>query len=155
MSESKEPIRLRQRKMTTWNISLYLDIYLNGKRTYEYLKMYLIPEQTRADREKNKETLKLADAVRAKRVIELRNGQYGFKNTTFGKLRFFDYYRELCEKRLGEERRGNYLVESSPRYRGVQTRGGGQGWHAEDSQASSAIKCSSLKETSSITIKLS
>ncbi|MDO4368630.1 MAG: Arm DNA-binding domain-containing protein [Bacteroidales bacterium] len=44
--------------MTTWNISLYLDIYLNGKRTYEYLKMYLIPEQTRADREKNKETLK-------------------------------------------------------------------------------------------------
>ncbi len=89
--------------------------------------MYLIPEQTRADREKNKETLKLADAVRAKRVIELRNGQYGFKNTTSGKLRFFDYYRELCEKRLGEERRGNYLVESSPRYRGVQTRGGGQG----------------------------
>lgn len=127
MSESKEPIRLRQRKMSTGNISLYLDIYLNGKRTYEYLKMYLIPEQTRADREKNKETLKLADAVRAKRVIELRNGQYGFKNTTSGKLRFFDYYRELCEKHLGEERRGNYLVESSPRYRGVQTRGGGQG----------------------------
>ncbi|WP_373731529.1 Arm DNA-binding domain-containing protein [Bacteroides heparinolyticus] len=102
MSESKEPIRLRQRKMPTGNISLYLNIYLNGKRTYEYLKMYLIPEQTRADREKNKETLKLADAVRAKRVIELRNGQYGFKNTTSGKLRFFDYYRELCEKRLGE-----------------------------------------------------
>ena len=48
MSESKEPIRLRQRKMPTGNISLYLDIYLNGKRTYEYLKMYLIPEQTRA-----------------------------------------------------------------------------------------------------------
>lgn len=108
MSESKEPIRLRQRKMPTGNISLYLDIYLNGKRTYEYLKMYLIPEQTRADREKNKETLKLADAVRAKRVIELRNGQYGFKNTTSGKLRFFDYYRELCEKRLGEESRGNW-----------------------------------------------
>ena len=108
MSESKEPIRLRQRKMPTGNISLYLDIYLDGKRTYEYLKMYLIPEKTRADREKNKETLKLADAVRAKRVIELRNGQYGFKNTTSGKLRFFDYYRELCEKRLGEESRGNW-----------------------------------------------
>ncbi len=108
MSESKEPIRLRQRKMATGNISLYLDIYIDGKRTYEYLKMYLIPEKTRADKEKNKETLKLADAVRAKRVIELRNGQFGFKNKTTGKLRFFDYYRELCEKRLGEESRGNW-----------------------------------------------
>ncbi len=44
MSESKEPIRLRQRKMATGNISLYLDIYIDGKRTYEYLKMYLIPD---------------------------------------------------------------------------------------------------------------
>lgn len=50
--------------MPTGNISLYLDIYLNGRRTYEYLKMYLVPELTRADREKNRETLKLADAVR-------------------------------------------------------------------------------------------
>ena len=44
MADSKEPIRLRQRKMPTGNVSLYLDIYLNGRRTYEYLKMYLVPE---------------------------------------------------------------------------------------------------------------
>lgn len=54
MADSKEPIRLRQRKMPTGNVSLYLDIYLNGRRTYEYLKMYLVPELTRADREKNR-----------------------------------------------------------------------------------------------------
>lgn len=108
MAESKEPIRLRQRKMPTGNISLYLDIYLNGRRTYEYLKMYLVPELTRADREKNRETLKLADAVRAKRVVELRNGQFGFQPTTSPSIRFFDYYRAMCEKRLGTESRGNW-----------------------------------------------
>lgn len=108
MAESKEPIRLRQRKMPTGNISLYLDIYLNGRRTYEYLKMYLVPELTRADREKNRETLKLADAVRAKRVVELRNGQFGFQPSTSPSIRFFDYYRAMCEKRLGTESRGNW-----------------------------------------------
>lgn len=44
MGKSKEPIRLRQRKTASGNITLYLDIYLNGKRSYEYLKLYLIPE---------------------------------------------------------------------------------------------------------------
>lgn len=108
MAESKEPIRLRQRKTTSGNISLYLDIYLNGKRTYEFLKMHLIPERTRADRERNRETLKLADAIRAKRVVELRNGQFGFQNRPSASIRFFDYYRAMCEKRLGEESRGNW-----------------------------------------------
>ena len=108
MAESKEPIRLRQRKTASGNISLYLDIYLNGKRTYEFLKMHLIPERTRADRERNRETLKLADAIRAKRVVELRNGQFGFQNRPSASIRFFDYYREMCEKRLGEESRGNW-----------------------------------------------
>jgi len=41
MGKSKEPIRLRQRKTASGNITLYLDIYLNGKRSYEYLKLYL------------------------------------------------------------------------------------------------------------------
>ena len=108
MGQSKEPIRLRQRRTPSGLISLYLDIYLNGRRSYEYLKMYLVPEKTRADREKNRETLKLADAIRAKRVVELRNGQYGFNNQLSINTRFFDYYRTMCEKRLGEESRGNW-----------------------------------------------
>ena len=40
----KEPIRLRMKELANGNKSLYLDIYRDGKRTYEYLKMYLIPE---------------------------------------------------------------------------------------------------------------
>ena len=60
----KESIQLRQRSTPAGNVSLYLDIYRNGKREYEYLKLYLIPEKSRADKEKNRETLKLAEAIK-------------------------------------------------------------------------------------------
>ena len=108
MIQSKEPIRLRQRRTPSGLISLYLDIYLNGKRSYEYLKMYLVPEKSREAKDKNRETLRLADAIRAKRIVELRNGQYGFRSGFATNTRFFDYYRSLCEKRLGSESRGNW-----------------------------------------------
>ena len=50
MGQSKEPIRLRQRKTPAGLISLYLDIYLNGQRSYEYLKLYLIPETNKVEK---------------------------------------------------------------------------------------------------------
>ena len=108
MGNSKEPVRLRQRKTPSGLISLYLDIYVDGRRSYEYLKMYLVPEKTRADKEKNKQTLLLADAIRAKRVVELRNGKYGFNDGRKTNVRFFDYYESLCEKRLGADSKGNW-----------------------------------------------
>lgn len=105
MGNSKEPIKLRRRKTKSGNTSLYLDIYLNGERTYEYLKLYLTPERTRADKDKNRETLQLAEAIKSKRIVELRNGEFGFKNGFATETLFFDYYKSLCEKRLGEESR--------------------------------------------------
>lgn len=38
----KEPVKLREKKLANGNVSLYLDIYRNGKRQKEYLKLYLI-----------------------------------------------------------------------------------------------------------------
>lgn len=106
MEKSKEPIRLRRRKMASGNTSLYLDIYIGGRRSYEYLHMYLIPEKTRADKEKNRETLQLAEAVCAKRIVELRNGVYGFQDKFATNTRFFDYYKAMVEKRVGSH--GNW-----------------------------------------------
>ncbi len=99
MDKSKEPIRLRKRILKTGNTSLYLDIYHNGKRSYEYLNLYLVPEKTRADKEKNKDTLRLADAVRAQRVVEFQNGRFGFDDGYKLDTNFLDYYRMMCEKR--------------------------------------------------------
>ena len=69
--DPKEPVRVRYKKLANGNQSIYLDIYRNGKRTYEFLKLYLIPEKTRADKEKNKETMRLANAVKAQRIVHL------------------------------------------------------------------------------------
>jgi integrase len=100
--DAKEPIRLRQRKTKTGLISLYLDIYLNGERSYEYLKLYLIPEKNRADREKNRMTMRLAEDVRAKRMVELRNGQFGFDSVQNRKILFYPYYISIMERKERE-----------------------------------------------------
>ena len=107
----KETIRLRK-KATTGNtgvMSLYLDIYRNGKREYEFLKLYLVPELTKADKKKNDETMKLAEAIKGKRTVELMNGEYGFKSQYKTDTPFFEYYSAMCEKRFNNtESRGNW-----------------------------------------------
>ena len=94
---SKDPIRLRERLLKNGNVSLYFDIYIDGKRSYEFLNLYLVPEKTRADKEKNKETLRLADAIRASRIVELQNGRFGF-NSNKSDVNFLEYFRSIYEK---------------------------------------------------------
>ncbi len=108
MGKSKEPIRLRQRRTKTGLISLYLDIYINGQRSYEYLKLYLIPENNREDKRKNQETLHLAETIRAKRMVELQNQEFGFKSPYKEDTNFYDYYMALCEERFKTEAQGNW-----------------------------------------------
>lgn len=105
----KEPVRLREKKLANGNVSLYLDIYKSGKRAKEYLKLYLIEETNAAAREQNRRTLATAQAIKAKRMIELQTREYEFtkeyKTDTF----FLDYYRKMCEKRhQNPESQGNW-----------------------------------------------
>lgn len=48
----KEPIKVRTKKLVNGCQSIYLDIYMNGRRQYEFLKLYIIPEQNQADKKK-------------------------------------------------------------------------------------------------------
>lgn len=89
----KEPVRLREKELSNGNISLYLDCYDNGKRKYEFLRLYLIPERTREDKLKNEYTLRLANAVKAKRIIEMQNNKFGFSNAGINReADFFLYF---------------------------------------------------------------
>ena len=40
----KEPVKVRTKKLADGSESYYLDIYMDGKRSYEFLKLYLLPE---------------------------------------------------------------------------------------------------------------
>ncbi len=95
----KEPVRLREKVLANGNISLYLDIYRNGKREYEFLKLYLIKEKTPLDRKQNEQTLLTAQAIRSKRQIEIQNGEYGFTKQFKIDTPFLWYYRKMCEDR--------------------------------------------------------
>ena len=64
-------VTLRQRKKGD-KISLYLDYYGDGKRDYEYLQLYIIPEPekgklTKEQKEENRKTMILAEAIRSDR----------------------------------------------------------------------------------------
>lgn len=100
MKKAKEPIKLRSRLTKNGSKSMYLDIYIDGKRSYEYLKLYLIPERTKQDKEKNKETMRLAEAIRGKRMVDLQNGRFGFEGHYKQDIMFLDYYRTMCERKF-------------------------------------------------------
>lgn len=70
-SDPKEPVRVRFKKLANGNQSIYLDIYRNGRRTYEFLKLYLVPETSRKDKDKNKETMRLGLGGHAAPVFPL------------------------------------------------------------------------------------
>lgn len=101
MATVKEPVKLRKRLMPSGITSLYLDIYVNGKRSYEYLHLYLTNGKSREDKERDRKTLLLAEAIRAKRVVEVQNGRYGFANNSKSKANFVEYYESLIEKKVG------------------------------------------------------
>ena len=62
-------ITLRQKDLENDNKSLYLDIYENGKRKFEFLSLYLLPEINDEIKARNQETLKRAQEIRAERIL--------------------------------------------------------------------------------------
>lgn len=62
--KSRAGVHLRRRPRRNGTTALYLDYHRDGHRVNEYLKLYRIPENSRADKAKNRKTLKLAEALR-------------------------------------------------------------------------------------------
>lgn len=105
----KEPVKLREKVLKNGSISLFLDIYSNGRRHKEYLKLYLIKATTQAEKEQNRETLATAQAIKAKRQIEIQNGQYDFTRQFKEDILFLPYFREMIEERgKNADSKGNY-----------------------------------------------
>lgn len=77
MAGLKEPVRLRVKRLKDGAQSLYLDIYSEGERSYEFLKLYLLPGDTPDIKKRNDETMKIANTIKARRVLELQTARAG------------------------------------------------------------------------------
>ena len=95
----KSPIRLRFKVLAKGNKSIYLDTYQDGKRSYEFLKLFLIPESSQAARVANENTMKVARAIQAQRLLELENGKAGLK-TGKEKILLLDWLQIFQKIRL-------------------------------------------------------
>lgn len=89
--KAKEPVRIRFKELKNGNKSIYLDIYRDGKRTYEFLKLYIVPELDPASRALNEHNLALANKVKADRIIQLTNNEKGVTNSMLhSRMRLMD-----------------------------------------------------------------
>jgi len=95
----KEPVRLRQRRIKNGGYSLYLDIYWNGKRSYDFLKLYLNPPIDDLAVIENKTTLELAKHIKYKRILELQTGLHG-SMVAKPRPKFKDFFAELASEKI-------------------------------------------------------
>lgn len=83
--------------------SLYLDIYQKGSpRKYESLNLYLTD-----DRHLNKEVLRLAEAIKAKRQLELQANEHGFIPDFKKRINFITYFEQI-RKEKNKERKSSF-----------------------------------------------
>lgn len=100
VKKAKEPIKIRFKSLANGNQSIYLDTYKDGKREYEFLKLYLVPEVDDAARLQNENTLQAATAIKAQRLIDLANDAAGLnKASQRSKMLLLDWMRYYSDRK--------------------------------------------------------
>ena len=119
----KDVVRIRTKELAHGRHSIYLDIYRNGQRTYEFLRLYLIPPTDSTSRQQNRVTMRAASVIKTRRAMELTNAEAGIrqlhKNVTLG-----DW---MVAYRDGQARRGRRSIPQLNRTIALLARYGG--WH--------------------------
>lgn len=93
-------VTLRTKPVSKGRLSYYLDIYANGVRKYEFLKLYIVPETTRAAKTQNINTELAAKAIRNKRELEIIQNKGNLPGMTSSKMLLLDWldiYRKRKE----------------------------------------------------------
>jgi len=91
-------IKVRHKKLRDGRReTVYLDYYDHGRRWLEYLGLYLTGKK--ANLETDRETLRLAENIGAKRRLELASEEHGFPMQAKQKADFIEYCRKLGESR--------------------------------------------------------
>lgn len=105
-------IVLRKKRLSSGNEHLYIDAHHNGKRTKEYLHLYLT-----GNKETDKQTLELAKRIYAKRVLELQSSHHGEYDHSKTNADFVAYFAQLAEQKNNTrtyKNTLNYLLKFQP-----------------------------------------
>lgn len=103
-------VKLRMKKISKGlRLSLFLDIYPpiydKSTRKYKrkfYLELYLtVDPKTALEKKINKETLLLAEHIRAKKLLDLQNLRYSYISEDRMKENFIDFFQDEADKRAG------------------------------------------------------
>jgi integrase len=85
-------ITLKKRKLLSGRESLYLDYYKDGKRRYEFLKIY-----TKRGDINNKEVMLLAEKIKSQRMIALANDEYDQISSNKKRASFKKYFENFVK----------------------------------------------------------
>ena len=103
--KAKEAIKIRFKQLANGNQSIYLDTYKDGKRQYEFLKLYIVPEIDEAARLQNQNTLQAATTIKSQRLIDMANDEAGItKASQRSKMLLIDWMRYYSDhkKKTGQ-----------------------------------------------------
>ena len=109
-------VNLRKKVLSTGKISLYLDFYppiinpKTGKETRrEFLKLYLFSNpKTIEEKKQNTENFDLAEIIRSKRNVQLKNKEFGFKDNVVLNVNFITLYKSVVDDYFNTGSKSNH-----------------------------------------------
>jgi integrase/recombinase XerD len=90
---------------------------IKHNREREQLDQFLYANpQNKLEKQHNKETMQLVEAIRAKRITEAATGKHGFTDASKAKTRFYELFDTLMDEKNTATSKTNYLIWSGCRY---------------------------------------
>ena len=94
------PVKIRFRNTNDGGKSIFLDYALNGKRKFEFLKLYLLPGKGKVVKAHNDNVMLMAQARKGQRLQDLQDDirMSELSAPQGSSVRFCEYVEQLCEK---------------------------------------------------------
>lgn len=96
-------VTLRTKPLANGSESIFLDIYDNGKRKYEYLRLYLVPETDNNARRMNANAMKKANELKAQYILGTYKPETDNHKTVTLMTWFDTYCKYMKETRQASE----------------------------------------------------